>query len=283
MDLYGTLEVGKDATQNEIRKAFMKKALRCHPDKNPGVDPEPFLELKKAYDVLMDAKKRKFYDRTGKIGDVELEDRVEISIDDIEAFVKSYKASDEEDDDLLNYARKNKGDVTRILESIIASEDDDIQRYVSKISEFFKAKKLPKKFKKTFIETKDKILSLAELDDGLELESEDEEDQFFDDDDDDEDVDDLFADDDDEDEEDNDPPEAKIDLVDSPEKSRPTDDVPSDLVAMFAARRANRESQFDAFAKKWQTVADHEATLTKEKKKKAPGAEKKKKTKKRKL
>jgi DnaJ family protein C protein 17 len=34
-DLYGFLEVSKEATEKELTKAYRRKALRCHPDKNP--------------------------------------------------------------------------------------------------------------------------------------------------------------------------------------------------------------------------------------------------------
>jgi molecular chaperone DnaJ len=61
---YDILEVGKEATPEEINKAYRKLALKYHPDKNPGDTgaEERFKELAAAYDVLRDPDKRKEYD-----------------------------------------------------------------------------------------------------------------------------------------------------------------------------------------------------------------------------
>lgn len=62
-DYYKTLGVSRDATQEEIKKAFRKKARTSHPD--AGGDEEQFKELNEAYEVLSDEKKRKLYDQYG--------------------------------------------------------------------------------------------------------------------------------------------------------------------------------------------------------------------------
>lgn len=64
--LYETLGVPKEATQSEIKKAFMKHAKEHHPDK--GGDAEKFKEYQGAYEVLGDAKKRELYDKYGMDG-----------------------------------------------------------------------------------------------------------------------------------------------------------------------------------------------------------------------
>lgn len=64
--LYGTLGVEKDATQSEIKKAYMLLAKKEHPDK--GGDPEKFKEISKAYEILSDPEKRANYDRFGEEG-----------------------------------------------------------------------------------------------------------------------------------------------------------------------------------------------------------------------
>src|SRR3954470_13390109 len=66
-DYYDVLGVGRAATDEEIKRAYRKLAVKFHPDKNPD-DPhaeEKFKELGEAYDVLMDANKRAAYDRFG--------------------------------------------------------------------------------------------------------------------------------------------------------------------------------------------------------------------------
>ncbi len=63
-DYYQTLGVDRGASQEEIKKAFRKKAHQFHPDKQGG-DAEKFKELNTAYQVLGDEKKRQQYDQFG--------------------------------------------------------------------------------------------------------------------------------------------------------------------------------------------------------------------------
>ncbi|NCC09504.1 MAG: molecular chaperone DnaJ [Bacteroidia bacterium] len=69
-DYYEVLGVSKDATADQIKKAYRKKAIEFHPDKNPGdkVAEEKFKEAAEAYDVLGDADKRARYDQFGHAG-----------------------------------------------------------------------------------------------------------------------------------------------------------------------------------------------------------------------
>lgn len=66
MDLYEILDVDKDATEDEIRKNYKKKAMVIHPDRNNGED-RGFTDLQKAYEVLSDPGRRKKYDETGSV------------------------------------------------------------------------------------------------------------------------------------------------------------------------------------------------------------------------
>jgi len=66
-DYYELLGVSKDASQADLKKAYRKKAMKYHPDKNQG-DKESetkFKEVNEAYDVLRDEQKRSAYDRFG--------------------------------------------------------------------------------------------------------------------------------------------------------------------------------------------------------------------------
>jgi DnaJ-class molecular chaperone len=66
-DYYKTLGVQKNASQDEIKKAFRKLAHEHHPDKQGGNDAK-FKEANEAYSVLSDAKKRQQYDQFGSAG-----------------------------------------------------------------------------------------------------------------------------------------------------------------------------------------------------------------------
>ena len=69
-DLYEVLGVKKNATESEIRKAFLKLAKKYHPDVNPNdkVAEQKFKEVNLAYEVLKDAKKRQHYDQMKAMG-----------------------------------------------------------------------------------------------------------------------------------------------------------------------------------------------------------------------
>ena len=69
-DYYEILGVSKSATADEIKKAYRKKAIEYHPDKNPGAkaSEEKFKEAAEAYEVLSDQQKRQRYDQFGHAG-----------------------------------------------------------------------------------------------------------------------------------------------------------------------------------------------------------------------
>lgn len=69
-DYYEVLGIDRNATDDEIKKAFRRGALKYHPDRNPN-NPEAerrFKEVSEAYDVLSDPNKRKLYDAYGHAG-----------------------------------------------------------------------------------------------------------------------------------------------------------------------------------------------------------------------
>jgi len=69
-DYYEVLEVAKNASFDDIKKAYRKKAIQYHPDKNPGdkAAEEKFKEAAEAYEVLSDQQKRQRYDQFGHTG-----------------------------------------------------------------------------------------------------------------------------------------------------------------------------------------------------------------------
>lgn len=69
-DYYEVLGLQKGASDNDIKKAFRKMAMKYHPDKNPGdkVAEEKFKEINEAYAVLSDPEKKEKYDRFGHAG-----------------------------------------------------------------------------------------------------------------------------------------------------------------------------------------------------------------------
>src|SRR5580700_7858873 len=67
-DFYEILGISRTASQEEIKKAYRKNALKYHPDRNAG-DPQAekkFKEISEAYEMLSDEKKRQLYDQYGE-------------------------------------------------------------------------------------------------------------------------------------------------------------------------------------------------------------------------
>src|SRR6201996_9212340 len=69
-DYYEVLGVSREATDQELKSAYRKQALKYHPDRNPGdhASEEKFKEASEAYQVLCDPDKRAAYDRYGHAG-----------------------------------------------------------------------------------------------------------------------------------------------------------------------------------------------------------------------
>jgi molecular chaperone DnaJ len=84
-DLYGILNVSRDASPEEIKKAFKKKAVELHPDKTNGdkEKEDQFKKINEAYSVLTDPKRKEMYDRFGTLDESMMGGGPNININDI--------------------------------------------------------------------------------------------------------------------------------------------------------------------------------------------------------
>jgi len=76
-DYYSTLGVPRNASAEEIKKAYRRLAMQHHPDRNPGKEQwanEKFKEINEAFSVLGDPEKRKRYDRFGNVEGMDIGD-----------------------------------------------------------------------------------------------------------------------------------------------------------------------------------------------------------------
>ena len=72
-DYYQILDVPRNATESQIKKAYRKQAMQYHPDRNPGKQEwanNKFKEINEAFSVLGDPEKRRQYDQFGTVGNI---------------------------------------------------------------------------------------------------------------------------------------------------------------------------------------------------------------------
>ena len=171
-DLYSLLGLKSSATNLDIRKAYKRLVLLCHPDKNK-TDPNTsakFVNIIRAYKILSNEQSRKLYDQTGEYdeentGEININDtlfffRKIYSPQDIDTYENNYIGSKEEEDDLINFYKENNGNITNILECIPCSKNEDISRFIEIYNKLFEKKILRRN--KKFEETKNKIKKLKE-------------------------------------------------------------------------------------------------------------------------
>lgn len=159
-NLYEALGVSQTVNNNELRRAYHKLSLKVHPDRVEDSEKvqatKKFQALGKLYSVLTDEEKRALYDEQGIVedeDDIVTQDRnwVEywrllfnkITVDDIKAYEKNYKGSQQELEDLKSAYIEFEGDMDKILDNILCSTIDDEPRFHDLIKGWIKSAEVP--------------------------------------------------------------------------------------------------------------------------------------------
>jgi DnaJ homolog subfamily C member 9 len=147
IDPYAILSLEKDATQDEIKTAYRRAALKHHPDKAAESDKDAahakFQEVAFAYAILSDERRRKRYDTTGRTEESIEEDEdfnwtdffreqyaSVVTTDTIRAFELEYKGSEEERGHVLAAYVKYDGDMDRLYQEVMLSDpEQDDERF----------------------------------------------------------------------------------------------------------------------------------------------------------
>ncbi|ATZ48273.1 hypothetical protein BCIN_03g05070 [Botrytis cinerea B05.10] len=152
---YEVLGIEKTASEDEIKRAYRKSALKHHPDKAPehlkSDSHTKFQEIAFAYAILSNPNRRKRYDRTGSTSESVDADGFSwtefyseqykdvVTTDAINQFANVYKGSDEEKDDLLNAYTKYEGKWGKMYQVIMLSDPvEDEERFRGIIEEAIK-------------------------------------------------------------------------------------------------------------------------------------------------
>jgi len=169
--LYDLLNVSKDASMSEIKKAYHRLAIECHPDKRPD-DPDAkdkFQQLQRVKEILLDEEKRRYYDEAGVIPEdgcfeglkgksfTELYEYYRaiyqtVTEDDYKSWEKKYPGSQEEKEDIAAFYKRKAGKMSRVCEYIPFCEKEDCWRIKTIIDEMIQQGELEetsayKKFK----------------------------------------------------------------------------------------------------------------------------------------
>lgn len=159
-DLYRVLGVRREASDGEVRRGYHKVSLQVHPDRVDEGDKKDatlrFQILGRVYAVLSDREQRTVYDEQGTVDEdsaVLNQDRdweaywrllfKKISLEDIQAFEKTYKGSEEELADIKQAYLDFKGDMDQIMESVLCVQYTEEPRIRNIIQQAIDAKEVP--------------------------------------------------------------------------------------------------------------------------------------------
>ena len=129
-DFYAVLGVAKTAPLVDIQRAYRVLALKHHPDRNGGNKQaiRDFQVLCRIMEILRDPTTRAHYDQVGDDGgEVTLDWGAvfrKVTTEDIEAYEKTYRNSDEEKEDVFHYYGEFKGDLVQYVRSALGCAAD---------------------------------------------------------------------------------------------------------------------------------------------------------------
>ncbi|XP_026480012.1 J domain-containing protein CG6693-like [Ctenocephalides felis] len=154
-NLYKILDISKDATPNEVKKAYYKLSLKVHPDRVSEEEKEEATEkfkvLGRIHSLLSNRRDKFEYDTDGTISEDDTENWCqywniifrEISIQDIVNYEKNYKGSDLELYDLKRAYTDGKGDINYIYSSVPFIGYEDEPRFMEILTKLIKCGELP--------------------------------------------------------------------------------------------------------------------------------------------
>jgi DnaJ-class molecular chaperone len=124
-DLYDIMGVDKNATPDEIKKAYRDKSKKSHPDAGGSDDQQA--EVNRAWMVLSNPAKREKYDQTGNPEEATFENKFNSFITTL--FMNAAKELDVDHDDLIKAMTKNMTTGIKNLRQAIVNNDKEIQKF----------------------------------------------------------------------------------------------------------------------------------------------------------
>uniref|UniRef100_A0A6G1SA59 DnaJ subfamily C member 9 n=1 Tax=Aceria tosichella TaxID=561515 RepID=A0A6G1SA59_9ACAR len=159
-DLYQVLGIDKNATSDQIKKAYRKASLKVHPDrvgeKLKEKATKRFQVLSKVHYVLSDEERRRMYDDHGVIdSEGNLETGTDwldywrllfpkVTVKDVDSFFDRYIGSEEEEKDLISIYNKYEGDLDKISDSHIGYDEERTVKDLERLIEAGKIEKFDK-------------------------------------------------------------------------------------------------------------------------------------------